>query len=103
MSPTVKPTEVQDLVTQLVERLRLFTFLEIAALPTRQDDVQQVMDREVPVAIYRDSLPDGRIRIVVQAYFHRILGIGTMTADGFIVASDNTRSPVPEEMMWEFT
>jgi hypothetical protein len=77
-------------------------FVEIAALPTRQDDVEQVRDRQVPVATYRDSLPDGRIRIVVQAYFHRILGIGTMTADGFIIAPDNTRSPVPQEMMWEF-
>jgi hypothetical protein len=102
MSPTVKPTEVQDVATRRVERLRLLSFVEIAALPTRQDDVEQVRDRQVAVATYRDSLPDGRIRIVVQAYFHRILGIGTMTAEGFIIASDNTRSPVPQEMMWEF-
>ncbi|MDO8944677.1 MAG: hypothetical protein Q7U75_15955 [Desulfobacterales bacterium] len=102
MSPTVKPTEVQDIATRRVERLRLLSFVEIAALPTLQDDVEQVRDRQVPVAIYRDSLPDGRIRVVVQAYFHRILGIGTMTADGFIITFDNTRSPVPQEMMWEF-
>jgi hypothetical protein len=102
MSPTVKPTEVQEVATRRVERLRLLSFVEIAALPIRQDDVEQVRDREVAVATYRDSLPDGRIRIVVQAYFHRFLGIGTMAADGFIIAPDNTRTPVPQEMMWEF-
>jgi hypothetical protein len=103
MKSTVKPIEVQEVATRRVERLRLLPFVEVAALPERQDETERVRDREVAVATYRDKLPDGRIRVVVQAYFHRLLGIGTMTADGFILAPDNTRSPVPQEMMWEFT
>ena len=102
MKSTVKPNEVQEVATRRVERLRLLAFVEVAALPERQDEAEQVRDREVAVATYRDKLPDGRIRVVVQAYFHRFLGIGTMTADGFIIAPDNTRSLVPQEMMWEF-
>ncbi len=103
MSSTVKPTEVQDVAVRRVERLRLLSFAEVSALPERVDETEAVRDREVAVATYRDVLPDGRIRVVAQAYFHRFLGIGTMTADGFIVASDGTRDSVPEEMMWEFT
>ncbi|MGC8989205.1 MAG: hypothetical protein ACP5MD_03700 [Verrucomicrobiia bacterium] len=102
MSSTVKPAEVQNVATRRVERLRLLSFAEVSELPQRQDEMEAVGDREVAVATYRDSLPDGRIRVVVQAYFHRFLGIGTMTADGFIIAPDSTRTPVPQEMMWEF-
>ena len=102
MSATVKPTEVQDVAVRRVERLRHLSFAEVSALPERVDESEVIRDREVAVATCRDSLPDGRIRVVVQAYFHRFLGIGTMTADGFIIAPDSTRTPVPQEMMWEF-
>ena len=102
MSSTVKPNEVQDVATRRVERLRHLSFAQVSALPERVDETEAVCDREVAVATYRDLLPDGRIRVVVQAYFHRFLGIGTMTADGFIIAPDSSRSAVPQEMMWEF-
>jgi hypothetical protein len=103
MHSTVKPNEVQDVATRRVERLRGLSFAEVSALAERVDEMEAVRDREVAVATYRDQLPDGRIRVVVQAYYHRFLGIGTMTADGFIIASDGTRAPVPQEMMWEFS
>jgi hypothetical protein len=102
MSSTVKPAEVQSVATRRVERLRLLPFAEVSALPQRQDEMEAVGDREVDVATYRDTLPDGRIRVVVQAYFHRFLGIGTMTADGFIIAAEGSHTTVPQEMMWEF-
>lgn len=78
------------------------SFADLSALPARQDEIEHVRESEIATATYRDTLPDGRIRIVVQAHHHRFLGIGTMTADGFIIAADGTRSGVPEEMMWEF-
>ena len=103
MSATVKPNEVHDVALRRVERLRRLSFAEVSALPERVDETDAVRDREVAVATYRDGLPDGRIRVVVQAYFHRFLGIGTMTADGLIIAPNGTRDSVPEEMMWDFT
>jgi hypothetical protein len=103
MSPTVKPSEIQEVSARRVKLLRQLSFAEVSALPERQDEMEAIRTRKVAVAIYRDALPDGRIRIVVQVYFHRFLGIGTMTADGFIIAPDDTRTPVPQDMMWEFT
>ena len=82
--------------------MRALSFAEIAALPHRQDEVESIRGKEIATATYRDMLSDGRIRVVVQAYHHRFLGVGTMTADGFIIAADGTRSAVPEKMMWEF-
>jgi len=99
---TVKPAELKSVATRRVDALRQLSFAEIAALPERQDESESITGREIATATYRDALPDARIRIVVQAYHHRFLGIGTMTADGFIIAADGTRTPVPEEMMWEF-
>ena len=102
MRSTVKPAELKSVATRRVDALRQLSFAEIAALPERQDESESITGREIATATYRDALPDARIRIVVQAYHHRFLGIGTMTADGFIIAADGTRTPVPEEMMREF-
>ncbi len=102
MRSTVKPAELKSVATRRVDALRQLSFAEIAALPERQDESESITGREIATATYRDALPDARIRIVVQAYHHRFLGIGTMTTDGFIIAADGTRTPVPEEMMWEF-
>jgi hypothetical protein len=103
VSATVSPSEVEQIAVRRVAQLRQLSFDEVSALPERLDESETVHDREVSVAVWRDILTDGRIRVVVQAYFHRILGIGTMAADGFIIATDGTRTPVPQEMLWEFT
>lgn len=101
MDPAVNRIEVPNVAAQRVERLQSLSFTAIAALPERQDESERVRGREIAVATYRDRLPDGRIRVVVQAYFHRLLGVGTMASKGFFIAPDNTRTPVPEKMMWE--
>jgi hypothetical protein len=102
MDTKAKSTELQQVTGRRVERLRGLSFAELGALPEVQEESERVGKREVKVATYRDGLPDGRLRIMVQAYLHRFLCIGSVTADGFIVASDGTLSPVPQEMIWEF-
>jgi hypothetical protein len=99
---SVKPTEVKSVATRRADDLRHLSFAEIEALPERQDQTEFIRGKEIATATYRDTLADGRIRIVVQAYHNRFLGIGTMTADGFIIAPDGTRTAIPEDMMWEF-
>jgi len=103
MSSTVKPSEVEEVAVRRAAQLRQHSFAEVWALPARLDETERVHDREIAIAVWRDTLPDGRIRVVVQAHFHRFLGAGTMAADGFIIATDGTQTPVPQEMMWEFT
>ena len=98
----MKLIDIRSVATRRVEAFRRLCFAELAALPVRQDETESLHGKEVATATYRETLPDGRIRIVVQAYHHRFLGIGTITADGFIIARDGTRAEIPEEMMWEF-
>ena len=94
MSAALTPSEVEKVSFRRVAVLRLLSFAEVSALPARHDESERVRNHEIAVATYRDMLPDGRIRVVVQAYFHRFLGIGTMTADGFIFAPDGTHTEV---------
>jgi hypothetical protein len=102
MHTAAKPTELQQVTARRLEPLRVLSFAELSALPEVREDTEQIGKREIQVATYRDVLPDGRLRIVVQAYLHRFLGIGSITADGFIIASDGALTPVPQEMIWEF-
>ncbi len=101
MNTEAKPTELQQVTGRRLERLRALSFVELSALPEVREDTEQLGKREIRVATYRDVLPDGRLRIMVQAYLHRFLGIGSITADGFI-APDGALTPVPQEMIWEF-
>jgi|SRR6266496_5221791 hypothetical protein len=98
----VTPAEVWAIAKERVQSLRARSFSELCALPSHESEVVRVGDQEVSVCTYRDMLPDGRVRIVVQAYRYRFLGAGTMTADGFIMSPDGAVSDVPEKMMYEF-
>ncbi|MFM2081787.1 MAG: hypothetical protein RL380_478 [Verrucomicrobiota bacterium] len=95
-------TELQQVTARRLARLRGLSVAELNALPEAHEEVERIGKREIQVATYRDVLPDGRLRIMVQAYLHRVLGIGSITADGFIIASDGSQSSVPQEMVWEF-
>ncbi len=93
-----KNVKLQQATRSRLERLKELSFEELSTLPEILED----LDGEVKVTTYRDLLPDGRLRIVVQGYLHRILGIGSITAEGFIVGSDGVHASVPEEMIWDF-
>ena len=98
----VTPAEVQAIADERVPPLKVRSFSHLCALPPHKSEVVHVGDQEVKVCTYREMLPDGRVRIVVQAYRYRLLGVGTMTADGFIMSPDGVVSEVPEKMMYEF-
>jgi hypothetical protein len=98
----VTPDEVWTIAKDRVPPLKARSFLELCALPASKCEDVQVGDQAVNVCTYRDILPDGRVRIVVQAYRYRVLGAGTMIAEGFIMAPDGSVSEVPEKMMYEF-
>jgi hypothetical protein len=100
---TVQLNELQQLAAQRLERLRGLSVADLRGLSEFREEVERIGKRKFRLTTYRDVLPDGRLRIMIQVYLHRFLGMGRMTADGFIVASDGTQSSVPQEMVWEFT
>ena len=53
--------------------------------------------------LMKDTLPDGRIRVAVQRYRYRFLGIGNMMADGFFLQPDGSIQRFTEEDTWAVT
>jgi len=53
--------------------------------------------------LMKETFSDGRIRIAVQCYRYRFLGMGWMFADGFILSPDGCRSNLTEQDIWDVT
>jgi hypothetical protein len=102
-SSIVTPAEMMRFAKERVSELRALSFVELQHLPETKPESVALRGSSIDVCTYRDTLPDGKIRVIVQAYKQRFLFMGTMIADGFIVAADGSKTEVPEEMMWEFT
>ncbi len=58
---------------------------------------------EYRFTVMKDTQPDKRIRIAIQIYRHRFLGIGQMTADGFFVSPDGEVERFTEKDVWAVT
>jgi hypothetical protein len=59
------------------------SFAELSQLVPYQGERSIDGGKSYTVSVWRDSLGEGQIRIVVQVYRYFFLGIGHMTADGF--------------------
>jgi|SRR5678815_4970117 len=53
--------------------------------------------------LIKDTFSDGRIRIAIQCYRYRFLGSGWMTADGFALSPDGSRSELTQQDIWDVT
>src|SRR5258706_3842280 len=51
----------------------------------------------VRFTVMKDTQPDGSIRVAIQMYRHRFLGIGAMRADGFFISRGNVLPEVTEQ------
>jgi acylphosphatase len=98
----IRADEVRAIASSKLDRLRQMSHAILAALPPCTSEVTQLEDQEVNTATWRDLLPDGRVRIVVQAYRYRLLETGTMAAVGFTVSSDGVASDLQPEDLYEY-
>lgn len=102
--PTRWETPQDRLIAKELERLSALSHAELAAL---DESATVTLDDGMSSAraiVWRDILEDGRVRIVVQTL--ALAGsccVADLRSGGFIMAPDGTRSPIPEEMMYEFS
>ncbi|OQW56481.1 MAG: hypothetical protein BVN28_14050 [Nitrospira sp. ST-bin4] len=88
-------TWAQEVLANEVARLSKLSYAEIA----RWSEYPQAPDVELRVpnelseckfTLMKDTQPDKSIRIAIQLYRHRFLGIGQVSADGFFIAPDGS-------------
>jgi hypothetical protein len=99
---TAATDDVRTVAGRRLELLRQRPYAALAAMPALAVDSETVGGHRVGVAVWIDALPDSRVQVVVQAYRRRVLGIGTLSAQGFIVSADGSHAEVPAEMIAEF-
>ena len=86
-----------------LERLSLLSLEEARGLPEYQEPEETVGQKGRTLDLYAIPNSDnGTVKVVLQNYRHRFLGIGYMVADGFIFEADGKVSPLPEEELWEY-
>ena len=53
--------------------------------------------------LMKDTLPNGDVRVGIQCYRYRFLGMGQMMTDGFVVSPDGRMRPLSDEDVWKLT
>ena len=97
---TDDPTQAD--AAALVQHLRSRPWKELLELPPHKPDAVK-SNRGGTVSIWRDLLPDERVRVVVQTHVPGPLGSAKVVADGFVVSMSGEVSELRDEELWDFT
>ncbi len=95
--------DMRKSMAALVQDLRGKPYAALVLLPKYADQERTIGRWSYKLATWRDELEDGQVQIMVQAYYHWFLGIGSMMADGFRKGRDETVTDVPQNVRYEFT
>jgi len=90
---------VTDEINRLINTLKEQTYDELSRLPPRTD---KDLGKRETIAIWKDNITDSQIRIVVQGYEKKLLGMGLISAQGFHKTKDGQCLPLTENELWEF-
>jgi hypothetical protein len=95
-------------VADCLERLRKLPFAEISGWPDYPSPPPTPLEvpeqlRRYTFTLMKDRLPSGEVRVAIQRYRYRFLGIGDMKADGFVLAPDGATRPLSEQDIWDLT
>lgn len=99
---------VEDFIQVTKERLSALSrktieaWPEYPAIPPFSLDVPPELS-SYKFTLMKDTFPDGRIRIAIQSYEYRFLGIGYMSADGFSLLPTGALCELTEEDLWDLT
>ena len=98
----------QRVLAAEVARLSKPPYAEIAQWPEfpKPNDVALQIPPELSeyrFTLMRDAQADQSIRVAIQLYRHRFLGIGQMTADGFVILPNGSFRKFTEQDVWAMT
>ena len=98
----------QEVLANEIQRLSKLPYAEIAGwseYPQTPNAQLRVPDElsEYKFTLMKDTQPDKSIRVAIQLYRHRFLGIGQMSADGFFISPDGSVRKITEKDVWAVT
>lgn len=95
-------TEMLAVLERRLAELRQQPFHALLTLLEYSEESVSIEGREVTLMLWKMCPNEREVQIVVQIYRHHILGIGTMTADGFIKNTSEEILPLPEKVRLEY-
>jgi len=95
-------TAMERYLSDQLEKIKQMSLSEIIQLPEYSSKDIKIDKKRFTLATWKKQRTDGIIQIVVQAYYHKFLGIGIMQAEGFFVDSQGNFLPLPEEIRLEY-
>ena len=93
-------TPETGMVDQLVHELEQKPFAELSAMPPRTDSTP---GKKQSMAIWKDDISAMEVRVVVQLYERRFLGMGLMYARGFRKTAAGTIQALSKDELYEFS
>jgi len=93
---------MSELIERRLRELKQKPFTELARLPQYQGEKGTDGGKTVIVAVWKDTIDEHRLRIVVQTYRHWFLGIGSMNARGFKIDDNGNISDLATKEIYEF-
>ncbi len=90
-------------IDELLRELKSQPLESLRQLPEMQQSDVRLAKGAHTIAVWRDALEDGSVRVVVQGYKPWILGMGSMTAKGFVVSAQTGIRDLNPEELWDFT
>jgi hypothetical protein len=95
--------ESEAWIDHKLRELRALSFETLSALPEESLNGPED-DRFECQGVYREKLPDGRLKIVVQAMAkRRFWSFSGMWVKGFHVSPDGEWTVLPDKDLWEYT
>jgi hypothetical protein len=92
-----------DLLKSRLVDLKKKSFSELSQLAPYQAEKIRQGKKLFTVAIWKDSVNETELRVVIQVYRPFFLGIGRMAADGFRIQKNNAVEGLSREELYEFT
>ena len=93
---------MNSIVNDRIETLKQKPFSELSLLDNYQCVKSKEEGANVTIGIWKDEVGEGELRIVVQCYRHWILGIGRMSAAGFLIDSHGHAVDLKKEDIYDF-
>lgn len=85
-----------------LQELKQRSFNELAQLAGYQGERVRKEGISFTLSVWKDAISDHEVRVVVQAYRHWLLGIGSMAAQGFVIDSSGMVRDLSPEELYDF-
>ena len=93
---------MSNIANDCVKKLKRKSFSELSLLNSYQSEKSQEEGAKFTIGIWKDEVDEGKLRIVAQCYRHWILGIGRMSAAGFLIDNNGHIVDLGKEDMYDF-